>query len=143
MNSHIIFIVVTILIFSAIVVARSVRQQETAYFQDQDQDQDQGENLKDGTLITSQATQINKASGKKYLNLPSNPRTHPVVGQKRAYNEKTCHNLCEFNGDCHSPAFFECLNQQPNNFGIVGRKHAAFDNSLHRTEYNMLTSIAI
>lgn len=49
------------------------------------------------------------------------------MGDKKASGDGDCTYLCNPNGHCSSPEFFECIAQQTHRYGVTGRARTALD----------------
>lgn len=51
----------------------------------------------------------------------------------------TCSSLCDFDGTCHSAAFFDCIHADTSSYGRIGRERNTYDHAFRRMPYDQIS----
>jgi hypothetical protein len=58
-----------------------------------------------------------------------------TIGSMLHHQQLDCTRYCNADGLCDSPAFYACINKDPDRYGVSGRKRVAFVPGGRRVEY--------
>lgn len=75
-----------------------------------------------------------------YTELIFGPGIAPKIGLPRQEG-RDCSILCDPDGTCTSPEFYECLNMDTTRYGTTGRGRIAFNDNFQAVPYNQTTSV--
>lgn len=80
------------------------------------------------------------ATKPSYTDLIFHPGIAPKTGLPKQEG-RDCSVLCDPDGTCTSPDFYECLNMDTTRYGTSGRGRTAFNSNFQAVPYNQTTSV--